>query len=513
MSRYYFLIIIFLINTLVSGQDTAIEGLLSIQASSSALDAIAYSPDGSRIATGGRDNIIRVWDAETGEMLMQTEGHSDWISALAYSADGNLLVSGSRDNTVRLFDARSGELMKVIGSHEDNVSDVAITPDGTIIASAGREGIIKFWETSTGDLIQELEQFDQAIWQIAFDPTGTILASASEDGAIWLWGLWGDDSGWLKQMVGHTAPVSAIAFSADGDALLSGSLDGTIRLWDLSNLNQLRFSPQVTMSGHLAPIMGVGFSADNEVAISASLDGSVRLWDISGAVELGQELSVIAGNGTPLTNLILDPTHTRAVSIGTSGEVNLWDISSETITEIIESSQPVSIAQSTVSPINPTQEPVDIASVPQAPPPASGRALSIPIAGINISVTTFPLGGNSWVIDPWETVVGHFQGTSWLNQRGNVVLGGHSEMPDGTAGVFNNLYNVGIGDEIFVQDGALTRRYVVVNILSVDYRDLTVIYPTSHNRLTLITCDIPSYVVEQNFYYERLVVIADEVPL
>ena len=57
------------------------------------------------------------------------------------------------------------------------------------------------------------------------------------------------------------------------------------------------------------------------------------------------------------------------------------------------------------------------------------------------------------------------------------------------------------------------RRYVVVNILSVDYRDVSVVYPTTFNRLTLITCDIPSYVAEQGIYYERLVIIADEVPL
>jgi LPXTG-site transpeptidase (sortase) family protein len=128
-------------------------------------------------------------------------------------------------------------------------------------------------------------------------------------------------------------------------------------------------------------------------------------------------------------------------------------------------------------------------------------------------VTTFYLDGVSWAIDPWEEVVGHLQGTAWLNQTGNVVIGGHSEMPDGTAGIFHRLYNVGIGDEVFLQDADLTRRYIVVNILSVDYRELSVVYPTTQNRLTLITCDIPSYVAEQNIYYERLVIVADEVPL
>lgn len=527
MRPYFLLFLIIFMTHIATAQESSLEQLQSLQANASAMDAVTFSPDGTRIATGGRDNIIRVWDAQTGEMLMQTEGHSDWVSALTFSPDGMRLISASRDNSLRLFDANSGELLRVIGSHEDDVSAVSITPDGAIITSAGRDGIIKLWNMNTGELIQELNQFDQAVWHIAFDPTGTFLASASEDGTIWLWGLWGENSGWLKQLVGHTAPVSTIAFSVDGNSLLSGGLDGTVRLWDLSDLSNLTFSPQVTMYGHLAPIMGVGFSTNSELAISASLDGSVRLWDISGAVELGQELSVIAGSGAPLTDLVLNPSQTQAASIGTDGILNLWDMSAETITHIIESNQPVTIVEN-IAPSNPTtrptandstQEQVEVVAIPQAPvvqappPPATGRALSIPVAGINIGVTTFPIVGNTWDIDPWERVVGHFQHTSWLNQTGNVVLGGHSEMPDGSGGIFRNLYNVGMGDEIFVQDGVLTRRYVVVNILSVDYRDLSVVYPTTFNRLTLITCDIPSYVAEQNIYYERLVVIADEVPL
>lgn len=521
----HFLLLFFsfiVITNLTTAQETSLEQLHSLQVSG-ALDAVAFSPDGTRIATGGRDNVIRVWSAETGELLMETEGHSDWVTSLTFSANGIQLISGSRDNTVRLFNANSGELLGVIGAHDDDISSVAITPDGSIIASAGRDGIIKLWDSVTGTLIQEINQFDQSIWQIAFDPTGTFLASASEDGTIWLWGLWDDNSGWLKQLLGHTSPVSAIAFSEDGDALLSGGLDGSVRLWDLSDLTQDAFEPDISMFGHLAPIMGVGFSTNSDIAISASLDGSLRLWDISDAVELGQELSVIEGNGTPLTKLTLNPDLNRVASIATDGRLTLWDMNTDTVQAIIQENQPVVVVQNT-TPNNPTnpvssntvpqvETNTNIAVAPQAPPSASGRALSIPVAGINIGVTSFPIENGTWAIDPWESIVGHFQGTSWLNQTGNVVLGGHSEMPDGSAGIFRNLYNVGIGDEIFVQDGALTRRYIVVNILSVDYRDVSVVYPTSFNRLTLVTCDIPSYVADQNFYYERLVIIADEIPL
>ena len=461
---------------------------------------------------------------------------ADWVSSVAFSPNGVQIVSGSRDDTVRLFNADTGALLGVIGGHDDDVTAVTMTPDGAVIASGGRDGYIKLWDTVSGQLIDSFNQFEQPVWHLAFDPTGTYLASASEDGTIWLWGLWGENSGWLKQMQGHETPVASFAFSPDGTNIISGGLDGTLRLWDVSDLSPDTFESTVTMTGHLSAVMGVGFSADSDVAISASLDGTVRLWDVAGAIESGRELSVISGNGAPLTNLTLDPDNTRAASVGTDGVLNLWDMSEETILAIIESNQPVTIAENevvsnvstearaipgvqvqqesqveeAVVPQEPVEAPVAVAAQP--PPPSNGRLLTIPTAGISVGITTFPLDGVSWAIDPWEPVVGHFQGTSWVNQTGNVVLGGHSEMPDGSLGIFGSLYNVGIGDEIYVQDAGITRRYVVVNIMSVDYRDVSVVYPTTFNRLTLVTCDIPSYVAEQNFYYERLVIVADEVP-
>jgi LPXTG-site transpeptidase (sortase) family protein len=134
--------------------------------------------------------------------------------------------------------------------------------------------------------------------------------------------------------------------------------------------------------------------------------------------------------------------------------------------------------------------------------------LFIPSVNIRSPIKTFPLNGESWDIDLWEPLVGHLEGTAWLNMTGNIVLGGHSELPDRKPGIFAGLYNVGPGDEVFLREGEVDRRYLVVEVRVVKREDLSVVYPTNHNRLTLIASHIPSYVPGTDLYTERLIVIA-----
>jgi LPXTG-site transpeptidase (sortase) family protein len=136
--------------------------------------------------------------------------------------------------------------------------------------------------------------------------------------------------------------------------------------------------------------------------------------------------------------------------------------------------------------------------------------LNIPAASIFTAITDFELNGVSWEIDPWESLAGHLEGTANLNQ-GNMVIAGHAEYPDGTPGIFYQLANIPTGSTITIQSGEETHRFVIIEIRSVDYRDLSVVYPTLENRLTLITCDIPSYDASTRSYDSRLVIIAEPI--
>lgn len=538
MRRLIVIIIILITTNIARANDTMPVALLrTTEIPNTALDAVVFSPDGNFIATGGRDSAINVWDLRTGELIRTLQGHSDWVTTIAFNHDSTRLISGSRDNSVRIFNMQSGELLTVITTHQDVVNAVSVTPNGQFIASGGRDGLIYIHDMNAQQ-IAELSQFEQPVWDIAFSPDGTTLATSSEDGKVWLWGLFGADGNWLQQLVAHETPVSSVSFSADGRYIITGGLDGITHVWDVQGIKTHQaIEPIATMTGHVAPISGVVMSDNNRVVITASLDGSVRFWDFAGEYQYGAEIGKIFTDSAPISALAIAPSRATIATVTTTGRLSIWDTSPQSLDVVyvrlnvpdtpVEEAPQVAIRPPTEQPfvvptLIPTVTPIPNIAQPQAPNIPSipydlsdtGEILSIPSVNMDVEVRTFPLNRSigTWDIDPWEQLAGHLEHTSWIDTGGNVVIGAHSQYPNGVDGVFASLYDVGIGDEIFVRDGNYQRRYVVVNIRSVDYRDVSVVMPTDISQLTLFTCDIPSYVAEQNLYFERLVVVAQEVP-
>jgi LPXTG-site transpeptidase (sortase) family protein len=511
-----------------SSDDPDITPIQALQVFGGSLDTVAFSPDGETLVTGGRDHAVRVWDVETSENTAILAGHSDWISSVVYSPDGTVIASGGRDTNIWLWNVQTETSLRLIEGHQAEIKAIEFTPDGQYLISGSLDGIVRLEQFGNPESTQYFENFGGGVWSLTISPDGTTLAIGSDDSNIWLIGLWDTEGTWLTQLSGHHTPVITMAWSADGATLLSGEQNGHIRLWDVANAKQGAGSVTSTLlEGHLAPVMGVNFTAHEGVAISTALDGTVRLWDIAGEVEFASELTTIHSEGAPLTHLALSNDGTTSASVGTDGTLNIWSLDRDTLDIIIDSQRPVVIVntqqqnivpQAVVSDsISPPQEniqpsqPQDNSESFQPLPATSAPTLMIPSVGMQVGIKTFPLDGVSWAIDPWETLVGYLQGTAWVTGNGNMALAGHSLYPDGRAGTFNSLYNVSLGDEIIVQDGDIVRHYIVNDIRVVPYTDISVVYPTAHSRVTLITCDIPSFHAESGLYGERLVVIADAV--
>ncbi|MCH7761137.1 protein kinase [candidate division TA06 bacterium] len=149
--------------------------------------SVAFSPDGSLLASGSDDKTIRIWRVEDGTLLQTLKGHTMWIRSVAFSPDGSLLASGSDDNTVRLWRVEDGKPLRTLKEHQKPVFSVALSPDGSLLASGSFDKTIHLWRVEDGKLHGSLEEHTEDVNSIAFSPDGSFIASGSRDKTVRTW--------------------------------------------------------------------------------------------------------------------------------------------------------------------------------------------------------------------------------------------------------------------------------------------------------------------------------------
>ncbi|HEX8650400.1 MAG TPA: TIR domain-containing protein [Pyrinomonadaceae bacterium] len=230
---------------------------------------IAWSPDGSYLASPSGDTTIRIWDARNGTCVRTLQGHTYQVNSAAWSPDGQRLASACSDKTIRLWEAASGKLLQTLEGHTESVWSVAWSPDGQRLASASSDKTIRLWEAASGKPLQMLEGHAVLVTEVAWSLDGQSLASASQDKTIRLWEI---ASGTLLQIL-TSDYLYGVAWSPDGQRLASASSDKTIRLWEAASGKALQ-----VLEGHAKEIYCVAFSADGCWLASKSYDSTIRLW-------------------------------------------------------------------------------------------------------------------------------------------------------------------------------------------------------------------------------------------
>lgn len=198
--------------------------------------SMAFSPDGSQLASASFDHSVRLWDVKTHASLKEYHHHSDFVYAVAFGPDGKRLVSASKDRTVQLFDKDTGKSIFTFSGMNEDVMAVAFHPDGKSVISSGFEAGIFWWNTQTGEKIKTQGGHGVATHELAFSKDGKRIVSAGADRTVKSWdGATG--------VAGKVMPVGSVAYSvaisANNKFVASGSFDGLVRLFDEASGRQL----------------------------------------------------------------------------------------------------------------------------------------------------------------------------------------------------------------------------------------------------------------------------------
>ncbi|MCM2371887.1 WD40 domain-containing protein [Aporhodopirellula aestuarii] len=326
------------------------------------VNAVAWSPDGERIISGGEDQTVRVWDSTSGRELETLRPHRGGVETLAFNHDGTRLASGGKEGSIAVFDMQRDSAAFILSESVGEVTRVCWSPDGSQLLTGHHDrwiephfvallwrgdqpGIVKrfpplslppiplgwsrlgnqllwpesaskltFTDPESGTKVGGFEATNKkTIVAVSNDPSGSKLAIAADDEIYVMDAASGEV---LTQFRPHSAAIRDLNWSPDGHWIAAGSSDSNITISD-SVSGQLRWR----LSGHSDGVGSVTWSVDGQRLASGGDDRTIRIWD----VQTGEQLRSLRGHSQMVSNVRWHPDGNRLASADFDGTIKLWD--------------------------------------------------------------------------------------------------------------------------------------------------------------------------------------------
>jgi len=287
--------------------------------------SVAFSPDGTRLATGSYE-VVKIWNVETRQLETTLDAGSGYVKALAYSPDGRQLAVGSY-RQLTLWDPQTSQQTRSLLGHRGFVTDAAFSPDGSRLVTACDDEAVRVWNVADGKELKTIRGHSYPVLAVAYSADGAWLATAAGDetrvtrpGEVTVWEA---DTGKEKwKLTEHKKAATDVAFSPDGKLLVSTSVDETVSVHDLSNGNLHGY-----FGGHSRPTTSATFSPDGKTVVTGSGGrakgkNEVKLWDPVS----GDEHDSFEGHTARVTAVTLSPDGKLLATASYDKTAALWNV-------------------------------------------------------------------------------------------------------------------------------------------------------------------------------------------